>query len=332
MNNLPYAIFAEISRRILSAKSVAIFAHKNPDGDSLGATIALSLMLDSLGIRNTLFAADEPGANFRFLPKYNYFEKEFQPADFDLAIIPDIGDIHQLKYDEKLFENIETIRIDHHPTGNFEPTMKWVDPNFAASCEMLTEFFRFAKWHITPDIATCLLTGIYTDTGSFMHSNTTSHTLRIANYLTRLGGNNRALSKSIFQTTPISTMKLWGKVLSRIEKNEEGVVFSAVKQKDYEECEAKREELAGVVDYLNAVEGKYSMLLTEEEAGVKASLRTQAEDVDVSAIAKDFGGGGHVKAAGFTIPGRLKAETHWRVVEPEGEVSIDINSSCEQEK
>lgn len=261
---------------------------------------------------------DKPGRAFQFIEKTQSFSQEFNPAEYDLGVILDAGDLHLIGFSEnypEFFEKTPIIKIDHHPNGHFEPEIKWIDASYASVTEMLVDFFKFCKAKITPEIATSLLTGLYTDTGSFQHSNTTVNTLRTASYLLRCGGSYRSVAKSVFQTIPLSTLCLWGRVLSRIEKNEEGVVFSAVTKKDYEECSACREELAGAVDYLNAVEGNYSMLLTEESDRVKASLRTKSDNVDVSSIAKKFGGGGHVKAAGFAIPGKLKAETHWRVVD-----------------
>lgn len=313
----PYEIISTIKTKIENASRVAIFAHKNPDGDSLGSTIALSLALDHLEIKNDLICIDPPGQSFAFLPKVNEFIAKFNSTDYDLALIPDIGDLKLTLYHEThldFFKSNPVIRIDHHPTGNLKPKLKWVDSDYASTTQMLVDFFQATQWPITPEIATCLLTGLYTDTGSFQHSNTTASVFRTAGRLLRLGGSYRSISKSVFQRIPLSTLCLWGKVLSRIERNEEGVVVSAVTQKDYRDCGATRDQLAGAVDYLNAVEGSYSMLLTEEKDQVKASLRTKSEEVDVSAIAKEFGGGGHIKAAGFTLPGHLKAETHWRVV------------------
>lgn len=318
MENLPFPVLAQMQEKMMHAKRVAIFAHKNPDGDSLGTTIALSLALDNLGVANDLICVDAPGDVFQFLPKVNEFLLDFNPEDYDLAIIPDSGDLKMIKFGEQypeFFENVEIIKIDHHPNGNFHPKLEWTNHEYASVTEMLVEFFKWAKWEVTPKIATCLLTGLYTDTGSFQHSNTSKHVLKTSAYLLRRGASYSLIAKSIFKTIPISTMKLWGRVLSRIEKNEEDVAFSAVTKKDYAECNATRAQLAGAVDYLNAVQGsKYSILLTEENGNVKASLRTKHEDVDVAEIAKKFGGGGHVKAAGFAIPGKLKAEMHWRVV------------------
>ncbi len=316
-SKLPFHIFAKIREQLEKANRVALFAHKNPDGDAIGSTTAFALMLEQIGIPNDIFCMDKAGRAFQFIEKAQDILQDFKPENYDLGIILDAGDLHLIGFAEdypEFFEQKPIIKIDHHPNGHFEPEVKWIDPSYASVTEMLVDFFKFTKVNITPEMATCLLTGLYTDTGSFQHSNTTVNTLRTASYLLRCGGSYRSIAKSIFQTTPLSTLCLWGRVLSRIEKNEEGVVFSAVTKKDYEECQACREELAGAVDYLNAVEGSYSMLLTEESDSVKASLRTKSEDIDVSSIAKKFGGGGHVKAAGFAVPGKLKAETHWRVV------------------
>jgi len=317
-SKLPFHIFAQIKERLEKASRVAIFAHKNPDGDAIGSTTALALALEQIGVKNDLICIDKPGRAFQFIEKTESFLRDFNPADYDLGVILDAGDLQLISFGEiypDFFAQVPIIKIDHHPNGHFEPEIKWIDASYASVTEMLVDLFKFCKIKITPEIATSLLTGLYTDTGSFQHSNTTVNTLRTTAYLLRCGGSYRSIAKSVFQTIPFSTLKLWGRVLSRIEKNEEGVVFSAVTKKDYEECHASREELAGAVDYLNAVEGNYSILLTEENDRVKASLRTKSDQIDVSSIAKKFGGGGHVKAAGFAVPGKLKAETHWRVVD-----------------
>ncbi len=149
-----------------------------------------------------------------------------------------------------------------------------------------------------------------------MHSNTNSEALRIGARLLAKGANLRGISKEIFNTTKISTMRLWGRVLKNIQRTPKGVTMSVVTQKDFEECGAAYDEMTGVVDYVNSVPGSaYSVILTEKKGAVKGSLRTLNDDVDVSAIAAQYGGGGHIKAAGFTLPGRLEKEVRWKVVE-----------------
>ena len=111
-------------------------------------------------------------------------------------------------------------------------------------------------------------------------------------------------------------MRLWGRVMRKINKTPEGIAMSVVKQKDFDDTGADYSEMTGVVDYINSVPGaQYSVILTEKGGKVKGSLRTLKEEVDVAKIASDFGGGGHTKAAGFTIPGKLQKEVRWKVVE-----------------
>ena len=171
---------------------------------------------------------------------------------------------------------------------------------------VMYKLLRFWNVKMTPDIATALMVGIYTDTGSFMHSNTTDEVYTIAGKLLSSGANMRKIVKSIFKTTPISTMRLWGKVLSRVRQNDRKITVSYVTQQDFEEVGAKPEDLTGVVDYINSVPDSYfSLLLTEFARKIKGSLRTLRDDINLSTIAEIFGGGGHAKASGFTIPGKL---------------------------
>jgi len=111
-------------------------------------------------------------------------------------------------------------------------------------------------------------------------------------------------------------MRLWGRVLKNTYQTPEGVTMSVVSKKDFQETEADYSEMTGVVDYVNSVpDSKYSVILTERDEVVKGSLRTLKDDIDVSVIASQYGGGGHVKAAGFAVKGRLEKEVRWKVVD-----------------
>ena len=186
---------------------------------------------------------------------------------------------------------------------------------------MLFYLFSAFKAIITRDIATCLLTGLYTDTGSYMHQNTTSDTLRVGARLMAHGADLASLSKHFFNTKPVNQLRLWGRILNRAKLTEDDVIVSAITQNDLEELKANKDQLSGAIEFLKYVPGiRYAEILSEEEGGrVKGSLRTIRDDVDVSAIASNYGGGGHVKAAGFSIPGKLEREVQWKVVGEEGE-------------
>ena len=162
--------------------------------------------------------------------------------------------------------------------------------------------------------------GLYFDTGSFMHSNVDEYVLKVASELMARGANIQRIAKELFRTTPVNKMRLWGRILERAYVNEDGVTVSAVGRHDYAVCGATARDTGGVIDYLNAVPGsKYCVLLSEDEKGlVKGSLRTQREDVNLSDVAGAFGGGGHPKASGFGLKGKLQPQISWKIVPENG--------------
>jgi bifunctional oligoribonuclease and PAP phosphatase NrnA len=259
--------------------------------------------------------------NLDWLPHAEKIKHEFVLTNYDLVVICDAAAKNMIGFDEiypELFDSsfgVPIINIDHHGSNEEYGNINIIRTNAAATTCILTELFQLLNWKITTRMATCLLTGLYTDTGSFMHSNTNSKTLRVASALLAQGANLRMIRKHIFKTTQISTLKLWGRVLQNIYKNEDGVTVSVVTENDFSETGAHFSELSGVVDYVNSVpNSNFSIILTERDGKVKGSLRTLNNDVDLSEIAGRFGGGGHKKAAGFTLPGRLEREVKWTIV------------------
>jgi len=156
-----------------------------------------------------------------------------------------------------------------------------------------------------------------TDTGSFHHDNTTPEVYRTAAKLLRSGANLPKIRHQIYGQTALPVMRLWGRILKTLKQTEEGVTVAVAKQSDFDETGSSYEDLAGIVDWVNAVpNAKFSILLSERGDIVKASLRTLRDDVNVAKIAAGFGGGGHVKAAGFAVPGSLAEETRWKIIPP----------------
>jgi bifunctional oligoribonuclease and PAP phosphatase NrnA len=313
---------AKFEQALIESKNILLLTHRNPDGDALGSLLAFFQVLRHAGRSVTPACHDPAPANFHFLPENEKIVTEFEADKFDLVIILDCGDIYQTGFHKskpELFDKSrKVINIDHHATNKTFGDIELVDPCFSATSSILTKLFIMLEIPISPNIATCLLTGISTDTGSFKHSNTKSQTLRLAAHLLRKGANNSTITRNVYQNTSIATLKLWGNVLQNLKQTKEGVTLAVAQKKDFEAVQAKEEDLAGVVDFVNAIpDAKFSILLSERNGLIKASLRTQHPDTDVAKVASTFGGGGHVKAAGFAIPGRLEKETRWRVVRDE---------------
>ncbi len=297
-----------------------IIPHRSPDGDTIGAALAMHQALVNMGKASKIICFDEAPEEFLFLPNIRDLKKGEPEFNSDVYFILDAGATHLTGFSEshpELFDkSLEVVNIDHHKSNDFYGQYNIVDSSAASTTMVLYKIFQKLNYPIDRYTATCLLTGIYTDTGSFMHSNTTSEVLRVAGRLLAKGANLRSISKEIFNTTKISTMRLWGRVMRSIQKTPEGIAMSVVKQKDFEDTGADYSEMTGVVDYINSVPGsEYSVILTEKEGKVKGSLRTLHDEVDVAEIASQFGGGGHTKAAGFTISGELQKEVRWKVVE-----------------
>lgn len=311
--------FLEAKKLIDKADKILSISHKRPDGDTLGASCALYLGLQQWGKKVDMACIDEIPDRFKFLTDMNKVIHEFNFRDYDLIIVSDAGASYMTRYHEiypDIFKgDVPIINFDHHSSNDNFGTCNIVSVQSASATIIIYKFLKFVGIPITPQMATALLTGIYNDTGSLMHSNTTLEVFEISGKLMELGGRIHQVAKNLFRTNPISTLKLWGKVLDNAYINDEGVTVSAVTWKDFEECDAGSDEISGVIDLLNSVPGsKYACLLNEDLGGkIKGSFRTQREDVDVAALAAQFGGGGHKKAAGFTMPGRLHREVHWKI-------------------
>lgn len=263
---------------------------------------------------------DNPSAEFNFLPEIEAIKKGAPEKGYDAYFVLDAGATHLTGFNEThpwLFDkSAEVVNIDHHPSNDFYGRYNIVVSDAASVTMVLYEMFQALGYPVSRQAATCLLTGIYTDTGSLMHSNTSSAVLHVAARLLAKGADLRSISKEIFNTTKISTMRLWGRVLKNINQTTDGITMSAIKEKDFQDTGAEYSDISGVVDYINSVPGSmYSVILTERAGKVKGSLRTLKDEVDVAEIASSYGGGGHTKAAGFTLPGKLHKEIRWKVVE-----------------
>jgi len=309
-----------IAALLRQANRILMISHKSPDGDTLGSALGLYQAFRGIGKAPEMFCLDAPPEVFKFMPNVEQVRTGQPTLDYDAYFIVDAGATHLTGLHEthpRLFDkSLPVVNIDHHPTNSLYGKYNVVVPTAASATMIVFELLNALEIPVDRDAATCLLTGLYTDTGSFMHSNTTPETLRVAARMIAKGANLRAISKDIFNTLKISTMHLWGRVLRNVYQTPEGVTMSVVNQKDFEDSGASYDEMTGVVDYINSVPGaQYSVILTERDGKVKGSLRTLKDEINVNNIAAVYGGGGHAKAAGFTVPGQLEKEIRWKVVD-----------------
>ena len=238
---------------------------------------------------------------------------------YDLLIVLDAPDLDRLgslyDNDPELFYNVPVVNIDHHPSNEYYGKVNWVDVTATSTAEILVSLLEAlgssgrgngeaSSMLMDPDVATALLTGLTTDTGSFQNANTTPKSLTIAAQLVGNGARQQEIIRHIFKTKPLTTLKLWGKALTRITPVPLGrFIYSTLSAADYSDAGASDEESSGVIDeFMKSAPGTdFVMLIVERAGGVHGSLRATDKSVDVSTIARIFGGGGHEMAAAFHL-------------------------------
>ncbi|MFA6027354.1 MAG: DHH family phosphoesterase [Patescibacteria group bacterium] len=319
----------EIKRRILqeikAAKKALLIAHQKPDGDTAGAALAMAHFLEDSGKEFAVFSKHELNPNLHFLPKAEIWQTDHQiivKADYDLLIVLDSGDLQYAgiaEHVDRLNHQYTIINIDHHPTNTNYGHHNLINSDASSTCEIVYDLLNGAK-ALNKKIATCLLTGIVTDTNGFSNLATTSKAVETAGQLLLHGASLKDITLRTLQHRPINTLKLWGRALQRLTKDgKTGMILTAITQEDLIECNADNSATEGVANFLNSLEeAKNSTIavLSQGEPGkIKVSLRTTSPLLDVSKFAKLMGGGGHKKAAGFTIKGTLKSTTYgWKII------------------
>ncbi len=301
-----------------------IITHAHPDGDALGSALALYAGLKSIKRKVSVACIDGVPEKFQYLTHHKDVVKDFDENELEGVIFVDCGHEKMSKFAESkkklLSGDMFSMNIDHHASNKGFAQVNMVLTEAAAAAEIVMDLLIALEIKITPAIATALLTGLYTDTGGFMHQNTTPSVYTHAAELVRKGGNIQTIAQNLFNTYDLKTLRLWGKVLSGLHITADGAAIVGIARRDYESIGATREDLEGVIDYINSIpEVQYSVMLSEDNKGnVKASLRTRKPDIDVKALAEKFGGGGHIKASGFMIPGgHLEKQIKWKIVQSE---------------
>lgn len=264
------------------------------------------------------------------MPKGSNFKKEDLKVDygvfhFDLIVVLDVPDLERLGqiYEDypEIFYQAPIVNIDHHPTNTYFGKVNLVDLTATSTAEILISIIEAldkGEKLVQEHVATCLLTGLITDTNSFQNANTTPKSLTCAAQLIASGARQQEIVRNLFQTKSLSTLKLWGRILTKL-KHEEDFRFSysEVTRQDLLETEAREEETSGVIDELlkTNFSSDLVLLLSERGKGIAGSLRAIDRSIDCTEIAKQFGGGGHKAAAAFLVTGQGLNEVKERVLD-----------------
>lgn len=282
-------------------------AHEKPDGDVLGSGFALGLALSAMGKDVKYFLDDEVPKNLQFLPNAEKTQRTFDGVRDDAVFVfLDMSDQSRAGEALQWVPAERIVNIDHHLGNRRFGRWNYVLEAEAATGVLVLNLIAALGEKITPDIATCLLTTLISDTGCFLYSNAKPHTLRLAAALVNVGANKDLITEQLYQTRTLSGQKVLGRTLDEAVLTDDGICYSVVSQALLEEFGATHEDLEDVVGALRAVDRcEVAALLKESPDGsYRLSLRSRGR-FNVMSMAKRLDGGGHFRAAGATLPGPL---------------------------
>ena len=296
-----------ILEEIKKAESIVILTHENPDGDAVGSSIAMYLGLKELGKTPDIIIPEFPRA-FENLPGIENIKKESDIENYDLAIALDTASIKMLNGYSKYFEDAKTkIVIDHHSSNTMFGDYNYVDQDSPACAQLLLVLFNYFNIEVSKEIGTAILAGIITDTGGFRYDGVTAETFELVAGLCQKGVKVSKVYQKVFASTSKSKFFLHRIALDRLELlDNEKIAFTYITKNDENSVGAENGDYDGIVEQGRDIEGvEISIFLRETEKGIKASLRSK-DYVNVSELCRIFGGGGHIRAAGCTIPGTIE--------------------------
>lgn len=294
----------EVAGALKEAQSILLFPHINMDGDTLGSSVALCLALRKMGKNAHILVDEEVPGFLDFLSieccTWNFDEIE-KP---DMSICIDCGDPERFKSrSDKFFTGKVTACMDHHLTSEPFATYNYVDPDAAATAEIVYDVITELEVELDEKIAEAVYTGITTDTGNFQYSNTKARTHEIVMELYETNADFNKVSVNLYQRNRLQKLKLQARMLSEMEIFGDGkAAICFVTQKMLEEGDALMEDTEGIIETLRGIEGVELAGFVKEltEDSCKISLRSKSY-VNVAKISEKFGGGGHERAAGFTL-------------------------------
>jgi phosphoesterase RecJ-like protein len=301
----------EIIKAIKKGQSFLITAHVRLDGDALGSELALYLMLKDLGKRAVVYNQDSTPEHYRFLPAAKHIVHDLgDPEQYDIAFVLDCSELERVGDQAGEIGKIKKlINIDHHISNGGFCELKLIDAHASSTGELLFRLMQTMRAPMTKNICSNLYAAILTDTGGFRYSSTRRDALWAAGTLIENGADPQWISENIYESDPPEKLKLLARTMETLSLDLQRKVGSlVVTQKTLQETGASLDHTDGFVDIPRAVQGiKISVLYAQLGSNYfKLSLRSKGR-VNVEKVAKKFGGGGHINAAGCQIEGDIES-------------------------
>ncbi|MCS7172685.1 MAG: bifunctional oligoribonuclease/PAP phosphatase NrnA [Armatimonadetes bacterium] len=291
-----------IARALESARRVLLVAHERPDADALGSALALALALERLGKEVVVGSQDGVPQLYRFLPTWERVTV-IPPQDrFDVSVGIECSDLARAgSFAAPLGAARVVVNLDHHLDNSGYGDLVWVEPEASAVAELVAELIRELQVPLEGPIATCLMAGLLTDTGSFRYASVRPESFLLAAELVRGGARPHEIYERVYESRSPASMRLlgWSLVRMRLALGG-GLVWTVVDEAMLQEAGASWEDTENIVSHLRGMAGVRVAVLFRVDAGeVRVSLRSRG-GVRVNELAARFGGGGHAQAAGFT--------------------------------
>ncbi|HEX2044101.1 MAG TPA: bifunctional oligoribonuclease/PAP phosphatase NrnA [Gaiellaceae bacterium] len=299
----------DVAQAIRSHDRFLLTTHENPDGDALGSLLAAKLALEQLGKDAVMYLSGTTALphEYAFMELGELSRRPPEDANERVLLALDCANERRLGPDPGLVERAPLVLdVDHHHDNTRFGDVNAIVPTASSTGEILRDLFRELDVRLTPEIAEALYIALVTDTGRFQYANTTPKALRLAAELVEAGANVHRVFQDVYENVAFAKIKLLARALDRAHVYEGGrLIVSYLARDDFEAAGAEEPFSEGIIDFLRAVEGTEIVALireppTQNGPTHRVSLRTRAEDVDVSAIARKSGGGGHRQAAGFS--------------------------------
>ena len=299
----------KIAAALADCRTVLLSVHRSPDGDALGSQLALMMALEKTGKKVTAHNLDPVPDIYTFLPWSGRIGHGPTVAgSYDAFVVLD-GEPDRTGLFNGSWPARTLINIDHHITNPRQWPLTWLDAEATATGEMVHRLVEALQVPIDRDMALCLYTSIFTDTGSFRYSNTTPESMRIAAGLIDAGADPWLVTEHVYESFAFRRIKLLGHVLSGIERSPDGrIAWVAVTDELYRLTGTKAEDTDNFVNFVRSVKGVEVAVLFRQTGPeqYKVSLRSKGR-VDLSGLAARLGGGGHKNAAGGVVDGAFPA-------------------------
>jgi bifunctional oligoribonuclease and PAP phosphatase NrnA len=318
--NTTEADLAAVAEALRSNDRFIVTTHENPDGDALGSLLAMTFALRELGKDAAMYLFGEvPIPNeYEFMDFAGILRGPNPDSSDQVVVALDCANERRLGPETALLEKAQlVVDIDHHHDNTRFGKVNLIVGHASSTGEILADVFRELGVSLTPQIAEALYIAVVTDTGRFQYANTTAKALRLAAELVEAGADVHRVFQGVYENVAFAKLKLVARALENAEVFEGGrVVVSHLEREDFEAAGAEEPYSEGIIDYLRAVEGTELAALIREPPTAngpthRISLRTTEADLDVSAIARKSGGGGHRQAAGFSSEASIEAITEF---------------------